>query len=43
MRTLLNFTIAILLLAAFIGSGAFFYIISKDLKLERAAAETAQP
>lgn len=42
MRTLLNFTVAILLLVAFLGSGAFFYLVSKDLKLERKAAETAQ-
>lgn len=38
MRTFLNFTIAILLLLAFVGSGAFFVIVSKDLKLERASA-----
>ncbi len=35
MRTVLNFTIAILLLLAFVGSGAFFFFISKDVKLER--------
>ena len=46
MRTFVNFTLAILLLIAFIGSGAFFVIISKDLKLERnttAAAAATTP
>ncbi|MDQ8192269.1 hypothetical protein [Roseibacillus persicicus] len=41
MRTFLNFTIAILLLIAFVGSGAFFVIVSKDLKLERASTSTS--
>lgn len=40
MKTFVNFTLAILLLIAFIGSGAFFVIISQDLKLERLAEET---
>ena len=35
MRTFLNFTLAILLLIAFIGSTAFFISISNGLKLER--------
>ncbi|MGJ8723968.1 MAG: hypothetical protein ACSHYB_05375 [Roseibacillus sp.] len=35
MKTFVNFTLAILLLIAFVGSGAFFVIISSDLKLER--------
>lgn len=35
MRTFLNFTIAIALLLAAVGSGAFFVMVSKDLKLKR--------
>lgn len=41
MRTFLNFTLAILLLIAFIGSGAFFLTVSKGLKLERVEAQSA--
>ena len=43
MRTLLNFTLAILLLIAFVGSAAFFVSVSNGLKLERAAAEEVEP
>ncbi|WP_200392159.1 hypothetical protein [Roseibacillus ishigakijimensis] len=43
MRTMMNFTLAILLLIAFLGSGAFFVLISKDLKLERRSEESALP
>lgn len=31
----MNFTLAILLLIAFVGSGVFFLTVSQDLKLER--------
>jgi len=43
MRTLLNFTLATLLLLAFVGSTAFFISVSKGLKLERAAETTEAP
>lgn len=41
MRTFLNFTLAILLLIAAVGSSAFFIIVSKDLKLERVKTPSA--
>ena len=37
----MNFTLAIFLLIAFVGSGAFFLIVSQDLKLERREASSA--
>lgn len=39
MRTILNFTLAILLLVAFIGSGAFFVSVSSGLKLKRVESQ----
>lgn len=39
----MNFTLAILLLIAFIGSGTFFLIVSKDLKLERVEVQAEKP
>ncbi len=41
MRTFMNFTLAILLLLAFVGSGVFFVMVSQDLKLERVQKESA--
>lgn len=35
----MNFTLAILLLIAFIGSGAFFLVVSQDLSLERVESQ----
>jgi len=43
MRTLLNFTLAILLLLAFVGSTVFFVSVSKGLKLERVAETSEAP
>lgn len=41
MRTFLNFTLAILLLIAFVGSTVFFVSVSKGLKLERVTTEAS--
>ena len=41
MKTFINFTLAILLLIAFVGSGTFFVLVSNGLKLERKATPSA--
>lgn len=41
-RMFLNFTLAILLLIAFIGSAVFFISVSNGLKLERSGQEKVE-